>query len=77
MALSTLGVAPTVGEKGVALKVGETAASHLQGHNWIILSGGRRYISIRKDEIKHCLSPSVKCVALLLKDMSLTKVLNS
>ena len=42
MALSTLGVAPTVGEKGVALKVGETAASHLQGHNWIILSGGRR-----------------------------------
>ena len=29
VALRILGVAPPVGEKGVALKVGETAASHL------------------------------------------------
>ena len=29
VALRILGVAPTVGEKGVALKLGETAASHL------------------------------------------------
>ena len=29
VALRILGVAPTVGEKGVALKVGETGASHL------------------------------------------------
>ena len=28
MRLKILGVAPKVGEKGVALKVGETAASH-------------------------------------------------
>ena len=29
VALRILGVAPTVGEKGVVLKVGETGASHL------------------------------------------------
>ena len=43
-----LGVAPKVGEKSVALKVGEKAPSHLtpphQERNWVILRGGRRYI---------------------------------
>ena len=29
VALRSLGVAPTIGEKGVAGKVGETGASHL------------------------------------------------
>ena len=29
VALRSLGVAPTIGEKGVAVKVGETGASHL------------------------------------------------
>ena len=33
--------------------------------------GGRRYICNRKDEIIHILSRSVKCVAPLLRDMSL------
>ena len=35
---------------------------------------GRWYICYRKDEIIHCLSPSIKCVAALLRDMSLAKV---
>ena len=44
------------------------------GRNWVLLRGGRRYIYDRKDEITHGLSPSVKCVAPLLRDMSLAKV---
>ena len=35
---------------------------------------GRRYIYNRKDEIIHGLSPSVKCVAPLFRDMSIAKV---
>ena len=42
-----------------------------------ILRGGRRYICNRKDGIIHGLSPSVKCVAPLLRDMSLAKVGNA
>ena len=38
------------------------------------MSGGRRYIYNRKDEIIHGHSPSVKCVAPLFRDMSLAKV---
>ena len=45
-----------------------------QGRDWVILRGGRRYIYDRKDEIIHCLSPSEKCVATLLSEMSLVKV---
>ena len=30
-----------------------------------------------KDEIKHCLRPSVKCLAPLFRDMSLAKVRNA
>ena len=51
----------------------------MQGHNWVILRGGRRYIYDRKDEII-CTwpnSPSVKCVAPLFGDMSLAKVWNA
>ena len=36
--------------------------------------GGRRYICKRKDEVKHGLSPAVKCVAPLSRDMSLAKI---
>ena len=45
-----------------------------QGHNWVILGGGRRYIRNRKDEIIHGLSPSVKYVAPLFRDMFFAKV---
>ena len=49
----------------------------LQGCNWVILRGGRRYIYDRKDEIIHGLSPSVKCIAPLFRDMFLAKVWNA
>ena len=52
-------------------------ASRDQGRNWVILGGGRRYIYNMKDEIVHGLSPSVKCVAPLLRDNSLDKVFNA
>ena len=45
-----------------------------QGHNWVILGGGRRYIRNRKDEIIHGLSPSVKYVVPLCREMSFAKV---
>ena len=48
-----------------------------QGRNWVIFRGGCRYICNRNDEIIHGLSPSVKCVAPLYRDMSLPKVWNS
>ena len=44
-----------------------------QGRNWIILRGGRRTIYDRKDEIIHGHSLSIKCVAPLVRDMSLAK----
>ena len=49
-------------------------SSRDQGRNWVILRGGRRYIFNREDEIIHGVSPSVKYVAPLLRDMSLAKV---
>ena len=46
-----------------------------EGRNWVVLrGGGRRYIYDRKDEIIHGLSPSVKCVVPLFRDMALAKV---
>ena len=47
--------------------------SNPQGRNWVILRGGRRYNYNRKDEIIHGLSPSVKCVSPLFRDISLIK----
>ena len=44
----------------------------LQGRNWVILREGRRYIYNMKDEIIHVLS--FKCVAPLIRNMSLAKV---
>ena len=45
-----------------------------QGRNWVILRGVRLYICNRKVEIILGLSPSVKCVLPLLRDMPLAKV---
>ena len=45
-----------------------------QGRNLVILRGGRRYICNWKDEIIHGPSPSVKCVAPLIRDMFLAEV---
>ena len=46
----------------------------MQGRNWVILRGDAGIFLIGKDEIIHGLSPSVKCVALLFRHMSLAKV---
>ena len=40
-----------------------------QGRNWVILRGERLYFWNRTDEIMHGLSPSVKCVAPLFREM--------
>ena len=49
------------------LDCGSTA---VQGLNWVILRGLRRYICYSKDEIIHGLSPSVKCVTTLRQALS-------
>ena len=49
----------------------------MQGRHRLILRGGRRCIHYRKDEIIHGLSPSVKCVSPLFRDMSLDKIWNA
>ena len=46
----------------------------IQGRNWVILRGGAGIFYFRKDELIHGLSPNVKCVAPLFRDMSLAKV---
>ena len=48
-----------------------------QGAHWVILRGGPSHICNRKDEIKHGLSPSVKCIVPSLFVMSIVKVLNA
>ena len=51
-----------------------------QGRKWVILRGGRSYIYNMKVEILHglsLLSPNVKCVAPLFRDMSSAKVSNA
>ena len=48
---------------------------HVQRRNWIILRGGwHSYFCNRKDEIIYGLSPNVKCVAPLFRDISLVLV---
>ena len=53
---------------------GMKEGSDEQGRNMEILWGGRWYIYISKDEIIHGLSPSVKYVAPLFRDMFFAKV---
>ena len=48
-----------------------------QGRNRVILRERRWYIYDRKVEIRQGLWPSVKCVAPLIRDMSLAKVWNA
>ena len=44
------------------LQIANAMKTVVQGRNWVILRGGRRYIYSRKDEIIYALCPSVKCV---------------
>ena len=44
------------------LQIANAMKTVVQGRNWVILRGGRRYIYSRKDEIIYGLCPSVKCV---------------
>ena len=65
---------PSTGRWYLPIKLASNYQYQCQGRNWVILRGGRRYIYNRKDEIIHGLSPSVKCVSPLFRDMSLAKV---
>ena len=66
-----------VGEGGVAVNCENTqfflnnlymmSLELFAGRNWV--RGGRRFICNRKDEIIHGLSPGVKCVAPLFRDV--------
>ena len=49
----------------------------IRGATGLFLEGGRRYFCYLKDEIVHGLSPSVNCVAPVVRGMSLVKVRNS
>ena len=51
-----------------------TPQHNYSGAQLVNFERGRRYIYNRKDEIIHGLSPSVKYVAPLFRDMSLAKV---
>ena len=55
------------------LQIANAMKTVVQGRNWVILRGGRRYIYSRKDEIIYGLCPSVKCVASLFGDMYLAR----
>ena len=45
-----------------------------QGRNWVNLRGGAAKFVLGRMEIIHGLSPGVKCVAPIFRDMSLAKM---